>query len=279
MMIWLGDREIGSIVPADEALVSVLDHGFTVADGVFETLKVAHGRPFALTRHLERLARSAAALGLQAPDEGVVRDAVGEVIFANAPVIGSLGRLRITYTAGEAPLGSDRGHALPTLVVAMARSSAWPEATTCSTVPWVRNERSPIVGVKSTSYAENVVALRYAHDRGASEAVLANTRDELCEGTGTNVFVVIEGRLLTPPIFSGCLAGITRQLVIDWFGAVEESLPYDALLTADEVFLTSSTRDVHPVIRIDERTWAEPGLNSSRLREEFIAKSAVDDDP
>jgi branched-chain amino acid aminotransferase len=67
--------------------------------------------------------------------------------------------------------------------------------------------------------------------------------------------------------------------VIDWFGAVEESLPYDALLTADEVFLTSSTRDVHPVIRIDERTWVEPGLVASRLREEFIAKSAVDDDP
>ena len=278
-MIWLGDREIGSIVPADEALVSVLDHGFTVADGVFETLKVAHGRPFALTRHLRRLARSAAALGLQAPDEGVVRDAVGEVIFANAPIMGNLGRLRITYTAGEAPLGSDRGDAAPTLVVAMAKSPAWPEATTCSTVPWVRNERSPITGVKSTSYAENVVALRYAHDRGASEAVMANTRDELCEGTGTNVFVVMDGRVLTPPLSSGCLAGITRELVIDWFGAVEETVPYGALDTADEVFLTSSTRDVHPVIRIDERTWDEPGTNSSRLREEFIAKSAVNDDP
>jgi branched-chain amino acid aminotransferase len=279
MMIWLGDREIGSLVPVDEALVSVLDHGFTVADGVFETLKVAHGRPFALTRHLQRLARSAAALGLQAPDEGVVRDAVGEVIFANAPIIGSLGRLRITYTAGEAPLGSDRGTASPTLVVAMAKSLAWPDATTCSTVPWVRNERSPITGVKSTSYAENVVALRYAHDVGASEAVMANTREELCEGTGTNVFVVIEGRVLTPPISSGCLAGITRELVIDWFGAVEETVPYGALFAADEIFLTSSTRDVHPVIRIDERTWGEPGPISSRLREEFIAKSAVNDDP
>ena len=278
-MIWLGDREFGSLVPADEALVSVLDHGFTVADGVFETLKVAHGRPFALTRHMRRLARSAAALDLQAPDEGVVRDAVGEVIFANAPITGSLGRLRITYTAGEAPLGSDRGDAAPTLVVAMAKSLAWPEATTCSTVPWVRNERSPITGVKSTSYAENVVALRYAHHRGASEALLANTQDELCEGTGTNVFVVIEGRVLTPPISSGCLAGITRELVIDWFGAVEETVPYGALHIADEVFLTSSTRDVHPVIRIDERTWDEPGPISSRLREEFIAKSAVNDDP
>ena len=278
-MIWLGDREFGSLVPADEALVSVLDHGFTVADGVFETLKVAHGRPFALTRHLRRLARSSAALGLQAPDEGVIRDAVGEVIFANAPIIGSLGRLRITYTAGEAPRGSDRGSAVPTLVIAMAKSLAWPEATTCATVPWVRNERSPITGVKSTSYAENVMALRYAHGRGASEAVMANTRDELCEGTGTNVFVVVDGRVLTPPISSGCLAGITRELVIEWFGALEETLPYEALLAAEEVFLTSSTRDVHPVMRIDERTWGEPGPTASRLREEFIAKSAIDEDP
>ena len=278
-MIWVGDRELGSIVPGDEALVSVLDHGFTVADGVFETLRVAHGQPFALTRHLERLARSSAALGLQAPDEGVVRDAVGEVLFANAPIIGSGGRLRITYTAGISPLGSDRGHALPSLIVAVVASTPWPDATTICTVPWVRNERSPIAGVKSTSYAENVVALRYAHDRGASEAVLANTRDELCEGTGTNVFVVIDGRILTPPLASGCLAGITRGLVIEWFGAIEESLPYEALQHADEVFLASSTRDVHPVVRVDGRTWAEPGLISGRLREEFIARSAVNIDP
>jgi len=278
-MIWVGDRELGSIVPGDEALVSVLDHGFTVADGVFETLRVAHGQPFALTRHLERLGRSSAALGLQAPDEGVVRNAVDEVLFANAPIIGSGGRLRITYTAGISPLGSDRGHAVPSLIVAAVASTPWPDATTICTVPWVRNERSPIAGVKSTSYAENVVALRYAHDRGASEAVLANTRDELCEGTGTNVFVVIDGRILTPPLASGCLAGITRGLVIEWFGAIEESLPYEALQHADEVFLASSTRDVHPVIRVDERTWAEPGLVAGRLREEFIARSAVNIDP
>jgi branched-chain amino acid aminotransferase len=278
-MIWVGDRELGSIVPGDEALVSVLDHGFTVADGVFETLRVAHGQPFALTRHLERLGRSSAALGLQAPDEGVVRNAVGEVLFANAPIIGSGGRLRITYTAGISPLGSDRGHAVPSLIVAAVASTPWPDATTICTVPWVRNERSPIAGVKSTSYAENVVALRYAHDRGASEAVLANTRNELCEGTGTNVFVVIDGRILTPPLASGCLSGITRGLVIEWFGAIEESLPYEALQHADEVFLSSSTRDVHPVIRVDERTWAAPGPVAGRLREEFIARSAVNIDP
>ena len=278
-MIWVGDRSLGSIVPQEEALVSVLDHGFTVADGVFETLKVAHGWPFALTRHLARLDRSAAALGLELPDHEVIRDAIGEVLFANAPLMGSHARLRITYTGGPGPLGSDRGSALPTLVVAVAKSAIWPEATTLATVPWARNERSAVAGVKTTSYAENVVALKYALDRGASEAVLANTRGELCEGTGTNVFVVVDGEVLTPPLESGCLAGITRELVLEWFDVTERALPYDVLESADEVFLTSSTRDVHPVVRVDERTWDDPGLIASRLREEFIAKSVVDVDP
>ena len=278
-MIWVGDRNMGSIVPQDEALISVLDHGFTVADGVFETMKVAGGWPFALTRHLERLDHSASVLGLATADHQVIRDAVGEVLFANAPLLGHLGRLRITYTAGAAPLGSDRGDSMPTLVVAVATSSPWPEATTLATVPWTRNERSAVAGAKTTSYADNVVALRHAHDRGASEAIFANSRDELCEGTGSNVFVVIDGEVLTPPLASGCLAGITRDLVLEWFGCTESTLPYSALMVADEVFITSSTRDVHPVIRVDERLWSEVGPVSARLREEFIAQALLNSDP
>ena len=180
--------------------------------------------------------------------------------------IAGLGRLRITYTGGVAPLGSDRGDAVPTLVVAMAAASPWPATTTIATVPWTRNEQSALAGVKSTSYAENVVALQRAHERGASEAVLANTRGELCEGTGTNVFVVIDGQVLTPPLSSGCLAGITRELVLEWFDATEQALPIDVLTTADEVFLTSSTRNVHPVVRADDRVWAEAGPVSRELQ-------------
>ena len=262
-----------------EARVSVLDHGFTVADGVFETLKVTKQGPFALTRHLARLDASAAVLGLRPPDPEVVRFAIDEVLEANARQLGALARLRITYTAGIAPLGSDRGEADPTLVVAVMRTAAWPATTTIVTVPWTRNERSAVAGAKTTSYAENVVALRHAHEQGASEAVLANTKDELCEGTGTNVFVVVDGRIHTPPLSSGALAGITRELVIEWFGARETVLPIGILQDADEVFLTSSTRGVHPVVRADDRTWDMAGPTSRDLRASFDEQSAKRLDP
>jgi branched-chain amino acid aminotransferase len=279
MRLWVGTRTRGSLVADTSAQVNVLDHGFTVADGVFETLKVTPAGAFALTRHLRRLASSSAALGLPQPDMDVVRAAVAEVVAANAADLGPLGRLRITYTAGVAPLGSDRGDAEPTLVVAVAAAPPWPETTTAVTVPWPRNERSPLAGVKSTSYAENVVALRYAHERGASEAVFANTTGELCEGTGTNVFVVVDGEVLTPPLASGCLGGITRELVLEWFGGREEALAASVLESADEVLLTSSTRDVHPVVRMDERSWSSAGPVGRALRAAFAERVAEDVDP
>ena len=101
--------------------------------------------------------------------------------------------------------------------------------------------------MKATSYGENVVAARWAAERGCDEALFANTRGELCEGTGSNVFVVVDGVLRTPPLSSGCLAGVTRELVCELVDVDESPLPMDALAAADEAFLTSSTRDVHPV--------------------------------
>ena len=98
--------------------------------------------------------------------------------------------------------------------------------------PWPRNERGALAGVKTTSYAENVVALSYARQQGAAEAIFGNLAGNLCEGSGTNVFVVAGGRLVTPPLSAGCLAGVTRGLVIEWAGAVEEDLPLSALAEA-----------------------------------------------
>ncbi len=279
MMIWVGDRNIGSLVSEDEALVSVLDHGFTVADGVFETMKVVDGAPFALTRHLRRLATSAWAMGLAEPNEDVIRAAVGEVLFANRPLLAGPGRLRITYTGGVAPLGSNRGAAVPTLVVALSAQNPWPETTTVVTVPWTRNENSAVAGIKTTSYADNVIALMRAHAQGASEAIFANTRGELCEGTGTNVFVIIDGQVLTPPLASGALAGVTRELVLEWCDGAEQVLDLSVLQGADEVFLTSSTRDLHPVVRADERVWAKAGPIASAMRQEFAVRAAADIDP
>ncbi len=279
MRTWVGERDAGELVDQERARISVLDHGFTVGDGVFETLKVTAQGPFALTRHLARLEASAEVLGLRAPDLEVVRYAVDEVLSANAGELGPLGRLRITYTAGTAPLGSDRGQSDPSLVVAVAPTVAWPATTSVVTVPWTRNERSAVAGAKTTSYAENVVALQRAHEAGASEAVLANTHDELCEGTGTNVFVVVDGRILTPSLAGGCLAGITRGLVIEWFGAEETTLPVGVLAEADEVFLTSSTRSVHPVVRVDDREWDLAGPISRDLQAAFDERAEKRIDP
>lgn len=273
----MGSADRGRLVDADEPAISVLDHGFTVADGVFETLKVVDGSPFALTRHLRRLQRSAAAMELPAPDGDAIREAVASVLRAND--VGTLARLRITYTAGSAPLGSDRGDSEPTVVVALAPAQPWPATTGAITVDWVRNERSAIAGVKSTAYAENVLALRQAHRAGASEAILGNAKGELCEGTGSNVFVVIDGELLTPPLSSGCLAGITRELVLEWSGASETTMPLEALQRAQEVFITSSTRDVHPVVRLDDRDLPGPGPITQAIAAEFRVRSASDADP
>src|SRR4051794_23830942 len=179
MRAWINGRLLDD--PSAPA-VSVADHGFTVGDAVFEAVKVLDGRPFALTRHLDRLTRSATGLGLAGPDLDYVRSAVAEVL-AGEPM--PLGRVRITYTAGVAPLGSSRGDARPTVVVAATPIQRWTEPAEVVTVPWPRNERGALAGIKSTSYAENVVALAYAAERGASEAIFANTLGNPCEGTGS----------------------------------------------------------------------------------------------
>ena len=273
MRIWLD----GALRDADSAQVSVFDHGLTVGDGVFETLKAERSEAFALTRHLEHLTRSARGLGLPDPDLDEVRRACAAVLEAN-PV--PLGRLRVTYTGGRSPLGSERGDCGTTLIAAVAESARRPDTTAVVTVDWVRNERSAVAGLKTTSYAENVVALAAAHRAGASEALFANTAGRLCEGTGSNVFVVIDGELHTPPLSSGCLAGITRALVVDWAGAKETDLPFEALEQAQEVFLTSSLRDVQAVLRIDGRELAAaPGPVTTEAMRTFAARAADDLDP
>ncbi len=254
--LWLDGR----LVAIADAHLSPLDHGLTVGDGVFETLKVLRGEPFALTRHLRRLRRSAAGLGLEVPrTDAELRAAVAELLAANglAPTSPAddapppLGRLRITVTGGIGPPGSDRGDAPPTVLITAGPAAGPPPTVDVVTVPWRRNEHSAVAGLKTTSYAENVVALARAHDQGADEAIFANTAGELCEGTGSNVFVVHDGRILTPPLSSGCLAGITRELLIEAADVEERPLPLDALARADEAFLTSSTRDVVAIARVD----------------------------
>ncbi|GGJ00660.1 aminotransferase class IV [Streptomyces brasiliensis] len=273
MKIWLD----GGLRDIESARVSVFDHGLTVGDGIFETVKATNGKPFALTRHLDRLTRSARGLGLPDPDHDEVRRACAAVVEAN-PM--PLGRLRITYTGGHSPLGSERGAHGPTLVVALGEAGRRPDSTAVITVPWVRNERGALTGLKTTSYAENVVALARAAQHGASEALFANSVGQLCEGTGSNVFVVVDGEIHTPPVASGCLAGITRELTVEWTGAKETDLPLDVLERADEIFLTSTLRDVQAVHRVDDRELpGAPGPVTAKAMRIFDERSGDDLDP
>lgn len=244
-LIWID----GDVVAAQAASVSVFDHGLVVGDGAFETLVVIDGTPFAATRHIRRLHATLAALAIDPPSEQVLRQAMSQVIAANDV---DHGRVRLTVTAGLGPLGSGAASG-PTSIIAATGPLAGTPTPAIVTAPWTRNEGGALAGLKTTSYAENVRALRWAKERGASEAIFANTKGELCEGTGTNVFVVADGRVQTPPLRSGCLAGITRELVLEVTDVDEVDLPIDVLRTADEVFLTSTTRDVQGISSVDDR--------------------------
>ncbi len=272
----------GHLVDPSQPSVPALDHAVTVGDAAFETLKVEQGQPFAWTRHTRRLEHTMAGLGLPAPDLDRVREGC-EAVLAAAGTL-DFGRLRYTVTGGAGPLGSDRGESALRYVVTCGPQPRPPRAAVLATVPWVRNERSATAGLKTTSYAENVVALARAKEQGAIEAIFANTRDELCEGTGTNIVLVRDGRLVTPPLSSGCLAGVTRALALEWAAGagievVEEPIPLATAHEADEVFVTSSTKNVLPVERWDDVRYAAPGPVTARVAAIFAARSRETPDP
>ncbi|REE94786.1 aminotransferase class IV [Thermomonospora umbrina] len=274
MKVWVN----GELLAPEDARVSVYDHGMLVGDGVFETVKAVRGEPFALTRHLRRLARSAAGLGLPEPDAEALRRGTLDAL-ATAPAW-PLARIRITYTSGSGPLGSDRGREGTTASVIVAEQQPFPPIGEVGVVPWRRNEHGALAGLKTTSYADNVVALAYARQRGAGEAIFGNLAGNLCEGTGSNVFVVRDGRLITPPLSSGCLAGVTRELVLEWCGGEEADLPLAEFAEVQEAFLTSTTRDVQPIRAIDGTALpVAPGPVTAKAMETFAARAAEITDP
>lgn len=278
--IWVNGR----LRDEDEASLTALDHGLTVGDGAFETLKVVEGRAFAMTRHAQRLDRTLAGLGLPPADHGILQDGIDAVLTAGEQL--AFGRLRYTVTGGPGPTGSDRRSVSATAltyVVTATEQPRPPASGSVVVVPWTRNERAATAGLKTTSYADNVIALAYAKRHGADEAVFGNTVGDLCEGTGSNVFVVVDGTVLTPPTESGPLLGITRGLALEWclddgMPVAEQVLPLDVLHAADEVFLTSSTRDVQPVHRVDDLELT-PGPVTARAAKVFAERSRQDVDP
>jgi len=276
----------GSLRAPEDRWISPLDHGFTVGDGVFETMEAVDGVAFALTRHLMRLEYSAARMGLTGVDAAHVRKGVEAVLAEGGE---AMTRVRVTVTSGTGPHSSVRGMGAPTVVVVASDAPAIAE---CRAVraPWKRNERSPIAGVKSTSYAENVVMVQYARSKGADEALVANTHGHLCEGTATNVLIERGGEIVTPPLASGCLPGITRGLALEWGaragipvrvaapGELEMAILDEVVAGSAFAAVTSSTRHVQPLAALDGVALA-PGPLVTRLAAEFDRQAAKDVDP
>jgi branched-chain amino acid aminotransferase len=163
----------------------------------------------------------------------------------------------------------------------MTEVGPWPATARVRTCPWVRNTRGATTGLKTTSYAENGIALRHAHEHGSDEALFANTDGVLCEGAGSNVFVVVDEQIATPPLGSGCLAGVTRELLLEWLpGIAETDIEMSALETASEVFLTATSRNVHPVEVVNGRSLvAAPGPLTALAMAVFAERSPAEWSP
>jgi branched-chain amino acid aminotransferase len=273
LRIWLNGRVYDD---PQRATVAATDHGLVVGDGVFESLKVTEHGAFAVRRHLDRLSRSAAALHLPAPDHGQIREAIDSLLDGREF---RRGKLRITYTGGRGPLGSEAAYGVPTLLVAAGPAPAAAPVASIVTAPWTRNERGALAGVKSTSYAENVRTLGYAAQREASEAIFLNTGGYICEGTGSNIFFVFGDAVVTPPLSSGPLAGITRELIMEWSSVEERDLTLDQAKRADEVFITSSMRDIQGIERWDDLTFRRARPVTLGYAATFAERSEADIDP
>jgi branched-chain amino acid aminotransferase len=249
----------GELLEDDAATISVRDHGLVVGDGVFETILISAGQPFALRRHLDRLERSLAGLLIEGVERKEVERAIALVCASERL---ERGRLRLTVTSGRGPLGSSRGGERPSIVVSAEPALLEPPTCRVAVMDFTRNEHGALTSLKTTSYAENALALELAHHVGADEAIFANTAGMLCEGTGSNVFVVIDGALITPPLSSGCLAGTTRELLIEHGFGSEATIPIEQFSPrhCEEAFIASSVRGVQAIAAIGSEHFAHaPG--------------------
>jgi branched-chain amino acid aminotransferase len=277
MIVWFN----GELKPLREVRISPFDRGFLVGDGVFETLVAKGGRIVAGRRHWERLCRSCEALGIPHISHDEFRSCLEAILDANDM---SDARLRVTLTRGEGLPGAGHSATHPTWVAVATALRHWPATEKVVTSPWRCPVTGPLVGVKSVSYAGNVRALAHAHAQGAGEAVILNSNGDVCEGSGSNLFLVIKGRLVTPGLESGCLAGTARATVLE--GCVtagvpvsEEQVPASALECCEEAFLTSSTRDVHPIEEIDGRPLDPcPGRITALVQAAYLQASERESD-
>lgn len=251
----------GEISDESSAVISIFDRGFLYGDSVYEVLRTAGGRPVDLDRHLDRLDRSAAAIMLALPAGERIRAAVSQTLAA-AGNPDSYIRIIVTRGAGRIALDLDAAENPSLLVIVaplkMPRPELYSEGAHIAIVGVERTSRRAVdPAVKSGNYLNSILALAEAQRRGAYEALMLGPDGRVAEGSTSNVFAVRGGRLTTPALMTGILAGITRQRVIELARAAgleagEGDLFPDDLRAADEVFITSSIRGVMPVTRVDD---------------------------
>ena len=276
----------GRVFDQEHAVVSVFDHGFLYGEGVYETLRTYNGQPFLFDRHMRRLRKSAEMLTLTVPITNTEIDARFRETVRAAGLGDSPSReayIRILVTRGVGELSYDPAACPTPSIVVIVKPHVAPPAEVfergvkVALVEIVRNHPgsvSPLI--KSNNLLNNALAMQEAFRRGGFEGVMRNYRGELAECTQSNLFIVKGGAALTPPIDAGLLPGITREFLFE-IGAeaaipVREAVLKDAdLFGADEAFLTSSTREVVPIVQVDDRRIGAgiPGPITRRLLDGF----------
>jgi branched-chain amino acid aminotransferase len=266
----------GAIVPPDFARIDPADRGFTLADGLFETLRAYAGKPFRLEDHLVRLETSAQALGIPLLFDAVmIAEAVVELLEANALTEGDAA-IRITATRGTGPRGLlPPDEVKPTLLITTTAYPPLPDSCSAAVVEIRRNEGSPLSRMKSLGYLDNVLATREAAESGAEEAILLNNAGRVAGAARANVFAVRDGRLLTPPLSDGVLPGIARRVVLELAAGLkipteEASLSSADLAGAAEVFLTNSLFEIRSVGRLGDREFGQSHV-ADKLRTDYRA--------
>ena len=264
----------GAIERQSEARIDPADRGFTLGDGLFETLRAYRGRPFRLADHLERLARAAAEIDLPLPlDAPAIAEAVTEVLAANR-LHDRDAAIRITLSRGTGPRGlAPPADPRPTLVISAVAYAPLPELCSATLVGIRRNEGSPLSRMKSLAAMDNVLAAGEAAKRGAEEAILLNNGGRVACGARANLFALIDDRLVTPPISDGVLPGIARLVVLELAAALHVAVEESALLPADldrarEILLTNSLFEIRSVGRFDGREIGTDGIGA-KLRADY----------
>jgi len=276
----------GAIVPAAEARVAVLDAGFLYGDGIYETMRSYGGHVFARERHLARLERSAAGVRLPLPPADFLREALGATVRANGD---GEGIVRLTITRGVLARRLDLSSAgAPSVLVTFDPIDPRDDDVRAAgirviTSAYRRFSSHALAGIKSTNYQISLFARNEAREAGAQEVLMRNETGDYVESAAANLFAVENGTIVTPPLGTGILGGVTREIVLERVAAeglpaVEESIAPERLEGADEIFLSGTTIRVAPVVAVDGRPVGDgsPGPVSRRLLKAYL--DAVDDE-